>query len=343
MDRLSAFFDVIHQDPVLSQVKLIAEPWDVGPGGYQVGNFPILWSEWNGIYRDAMRDFWRGEASITDYAGRFSGSSDLYEDGRDPFASINFITAHDGFTLRDLVSYNEKHNEANQEDNQDGTDDNRSWNHGVEGPTDHPEIKALRLRQIRNFLTTMMLSHGTPMLLGGDEFGRSQGGNNNAWCQDSEISWFHWDFMPEQEELLAFTRRLIALRQEHNVFRRAAFLEGDEHEGSGLPDVWWFRADGHRMTQEDWDAGGQVLGVFLNGEEIPHRSQDGQPIRDDSFLLLVNGSGDDATFKLPNRRFGERWTCDICTADPNCDEEYDAVSEVTIISRSLKLLRRIES
>jgi glycogen operon protein len=343
VDRLSAFFDVIHQDPVLSQVKLIAEPWDVGPGGYQVGNFPILWSEWNGIYRDAMRDFWRGEASVTDYAGRFSGSSDLYEDGRDPFASINFITAHDGFTLRDLVSYNEKHNEANLEDNQDGTDDNRSWNHGVEGPTDDPEIKAVRMRQIRNFLTTMMLSHGTPMLLGGDEFGRTQGGNNNAWCQDSEISWFDWDWLPEQQELVDFTRRLIALRQEHAVFRRAAFLEGDEHEGSGLPDVWWFRDDGHRMTQEDWDAGGQVLGVFLNGDEIPHRSPDGAPIRDDSFLLLVNGSGEDAAFTLPNRRFGERWVCDIDTSDPACADEHDAKTDVQVISRSLKLLRRVST
>jgi glycogen operon protein len=223
----------------------------------------------------------------------------------------------------------------------DGTDDNRSWNHGVEGPTDDPEITAVRMRQIRNFLTTMMLSHGTPMLLGGDEFGRTQGGNNNAWCQDSEISWFHWDFIPEQEELLAFTRRLIELRQEHTVFRRAAFLVGDDLEGSGLPDVWWFRADGHRMTQEDWDAGGQVLGVFLNGAEIPHRSPDGKPIRDDSFLLLVNGSGEDATFTLPNRRFGDRWVCSISTADPECTDEYDAVSEVTIISRSLKLLRRV--
>jgi glycogen operon protein len=342
VDRLSAFFDVIHQDPVLSQVKLIAEPWDVGPGGYQVGNFPILWSEWNGIYRDAMRDFWRGEASVTDFAGRFSGSSDLYKDGRDPFASINFITAHDGFTMRDLVSYNEKHNEANQEDNQDGTDDNRSWNHGVEGPSDDPEIIAVRMRQIRNFLTTMMLSHGTPMLLGGDEFGRSQGGNNNAWCQDNEISWFDWDLLPEQEQLLAFTRKLIALRQEHPVFRRAAFLEGEEIEGSGLPDVWWFRPDGHRMTQEDWDGGGQVLGVFLNGDEIPERSPTGEPIRDDSFLLLVNGSGEDTEFTLPNRRFGERWVCDLDTADDGCEPaEVDAVGSVPVIARSLKLFRRI--
>jgi len=344
VDRLSAFFDTIHQDPILSQVKLIAEPWDVGPGGYQVGNFPILWSEWNGIYRDAMRDFWRGEASVTDFAGRFSGSSDLYEDGRDPFASINFITAHDGFTLRDLVSYDEKHNEANLEDNQDGTDDNRSWNHGAEGPTDDPEIQALRMRQIRNFLTTMFLSHGTPMLLGGDEFGRTQHGSNNAWCQDNEISWYDWDLQPEQEALLEFTRRLIRLRQQHTVFRRSAFLEGDEHEGSGLPDVWWFRADGHRMTQEDWDAGGQVLGVFLNGEEIPHRSREGKPIRDDSFVLLVNGTHDPVEFSLPNARFGARWICDLDTEDPGCDrQEIEARGAVPLVAHSLKLYRRVTS
>ena len=236
VDRLSAFFDVIHQDPVLSQVKLIAEPWDVGPGGYQVGNFPVLWSEWNGIYRDTMRDFWRGEAHVGEFAQRLTGSSDLYQDdGRHPFASINFITAHDGFTLRDLVSYNEKHNEANKEGNRDGTDDNRSWNCGVEGPTDDPEINELRARQQRNFLATLLLSQGTPMLLGGDEFGRTQGGNNNGWCQDSEISWFDWSLLETNADLLAFTRKLIALRRAHAVFRRRQFLFGREIEGSGLP------------------------------------------------------------------------------------------------------------
>ena len=226
VDRLSAFFDVIHQDPVLSQVKLIAEPWDVGPGGYQVGNFPVLWSEWNGIYRDVMRDFWRGQASVGEFASRLTGSSDLYEDdGRHPFASINFITAHDGFTLRDLVSYNEKHNEANLEDNRDGTDDNRSWNCGVEGETDDPEINALRARQQRNFLATLFLSQGTPMLLGGDEFSRTQRGNNNAWCQDNEISWFGWD--EADEDMLAFVRKLIVLRRAHPVFRRRQYLQRD--------------------------------------------------------------------------------------------------------------------
>ncbi|MDQ1449699.1 MAG: isoamylase, partial [Actinomycetota bacterium] len=237
VDRLSAFFDIIHQDPVLSQVKLIAEPWDVGPGGYQVGNFPILWSEWNGIYRDTMRDFWRGQSSLAEFASRFGGSADLYQtDGRRPFASINFITAHDGFTLRDLVSYNEKHNEANGEHNKDGTDDNRSWNCGVEGPTDDPSVNALRARQQRNFLATLFLSQGVPMLLGGDEFGRTQGGNNNAWCQDNEISWFDWNFDERGQKLLAFTKRLIALRRDHPVFRRRQFLEGSDPEGSGLPD-----------------------------------------------------------------------------------------------------------
>ncbi|MGN6170298.1 MAG: glycogen debranching protein GlgX, partial [Solirubrobacteraceae bacterium] len=229
VDRLSAFFDVIHQDPVLSQVKLIAEPWDVGPGGYQVGNFPVLWSEWNGVYRDSVRDFWRGHTTCGEFAERLAGSSDLYEaDGREPFASINFITAHDGFTLADLVSYEHKHNEANQEDNQDGTDDNRSWNCGAEGNTDDPEILALRARQQRNFLTTLFVSQGTPMLLGGDERGRTQFGNNNTWCQDNEISWYGWTDRPETSALRDFTRRLIALRRDHPVFRRETFLRGQE-------------------------------------------------------------------------------------------------------------------
>src|SRR4029453_988451 len=232
VDRLSAFFDTIHQDPVLSQVKLIAEPWDVGPGGYQVGNFPVLWSEWNGIYRDVMRDFWRGQASVADFASRLTGSSDLYEDdGRHPVASINFITAHDGFTLRDLVSYNSKHNEANKEGNRDGTDDNRSWNCGVEGPTDDPEGLALRARQQRNFLATLLLSQGTPMLLGGDEFGRTQGGNNNGWCQDNEVSWFDWSLLETNSETYEFSRKLIRIRHEHPVFRRRQFLHGTDEEG----------------------------------------------------------------------------------------------------------------
>jgi isoamylase len=343
VDRLSAFFDTIHQDPVLSQVKLIAEPWDVGPGGYQVGNFPVLWSEWNGIYRDAMRDFWRGSAGPDAFAARFTGSADLYEeDGRDPFASINFITAHDGFTLRDLVSFNEKHNEANMEGNRDGTDDNRSWNCGAEGPTDDPGIQALRARQIRNFLTTLVLSHGTPMILGGDELGRTQGGNNNGWCQDSEISWFDWHLGPEQQQLLEFTRRLIELRQSHPVFHRSSFLVGEEMEGSGLPDAWWFRPDGNKMTGNDWRSGHPVVGLFLNGEEIPYRNRRGEKITDDSFLILVNAHHEDETFRLPVRRFGGCWAVEIATsADFDEGARFDAHTEVPIQSRSMTVLRRV--
>jgi isoamylase len=343
VDRLSAFFDTIHQDPVLSQVKLIAEPWDVGPGGYQVGNFPVLWSEWNGIYRDTMRDFWRGQAGVADFAARFTGSSDLYEsDGRHPFASVNFITAHDGFTLRDLVSFNEKHNEANLEDNHDGTDDNRSWNCGVEGETDDPEVNRLRIRQQRNFLATLMLSLGTPMILGGDEFGRTQGGNNNAWCQDSEISWFHWELDEQQEDLLAFTRRLIRLRRTHPAFRRTRFLLGDEREGSGLPDVWWFRPDGRRMTQRDWNRDEtRVLGVFLNGDELREVTPDGVPVIDDSFLLLFNAGHEDVAFRLPAQRFGARWAVVLTTGDKERrDEEIGASSPCHVEARSMLVLRR---
>ncbi|HEX6788944.1 MAG TPA: glycogen debranching protein GlgX [Gaiellaceae bacterium] len=340
VDRLSAFFDTIHQDPVLSQVKLIAEPWDVGPGGYQVGNFPVLWAEWNGLYRDTMRDFWRAQSNVAQFASRFTGSSDLYQsDGRAPFASINFITAHDGFTLRDLVSYNDKHNEANGEDNRDGTDDNRSWNHGAEGPTDDPEINALRARQQRNFLATLFLSQGVPMLLGGDEFGRSQNGNNNAWCQDSELSWFRWG--EADEELIDFVRRLIVLRQEHPVFRRRTFLTGGESKGSGLPDVWWFRPDGRRMTQKDWQRpDAHTLGVFLNGAEIPERTPDGADVEDASFLLLFNAYGEPITFTLPTRRFGARWDVELTTSNGLPDGPCQARSQVTLEGRSLVLLRR---
>jgi glycogen operon protein len=340
VDRLSAFFDTIHQDPTLSQVKLIAEPWDVGPGGYQVGNFPVLWSEWNGIYRDVVRDFWRGQASVADFASRITGSSDLYEDdGRHPFASINFITAHDGFTLRDLVSYNEKHNEANKEGNRDGTDDNRSWNHGAEGETGDPAVNTLRARQQRNFLATLLLSQGTPMLLGGDEFGRSQGGNNNAWCQDSEISWFDWEAV--DEELLEFSRRLVGLRREHPVFRRRQYLHGTEEEGSGLPDVWWFRPDGRRMTKSDWEDGGsRLLGMFLNGEEIATPGQRGERIVDDSFVLLFNAGHEHADFTLPPVRFGAEWQCEL-RSDGEQGATYAAADAVPLPSRSLVLLRRV--
>jgi isoamylase len=348
VDRLSAFFDVIHQDPVLSQVKLIAEPWDVGPGGYQVGNFPVLWSEWNGIYRDTVRDFWRGEASVAEFASRFTGSSDLYEsDGRDPFASINFVTAHDGFTLRDLVSYNSKHNEANQEDNQDGTDDNRSWNSGVEGETDDPEINNLRRRRQRSLLTTLLLSHGVPMLLGGDEFGRTQGGNNNTWCQDNELSWYGWALREGQTEQLEFTQRLIALRRAHPVFCRSAFLTGTSRFGSGLPDVWWFRPDGRRMTQRDWNQGhARALGAFLNGEEIADRNEHGERARDDSFLVLFNAHHEPIEFVLPVRRFGLAWTHELCTMDPGIEsgaDRHGPRGRVEVGARSVKLLRRLEA
>ena len=344
VDRLSAFFDVIHQDPVLSQVKLIAEPWDVGPGGYQVGNFPVLWSEWNGIYRDTMRDFWRGEAQVGDFASRLTGSSDLYQDdGRHPFASINFITAHDGFTLRDLVSYNSKHNEANLEDNRDGTDDNRSWNHGHEGETPDPVINDLRARQQRNFLATLLLSQGTPMLLGGDEFGRTQGGNNNAWCQDSEISWFDWELAERNAGLREFTQKLIALRRAHAVFRRRSFLFGRELEGSGLPDVAWFRSDGARMEDGDWTESDAVLGVFLNGEEIRTPDARGRQVLDESFVMLFNGHHDDCVFTLPGAEFGERWALVLDTARPELEPaavELPAGGETDLVSRSIVLLRR---
>jgi glycogen operon protein len=337
VDRLSAFFDIVYQDPILSQVKLIAEPWDVGPGGYQVGNFPILWSEWNGIYRDTMRDFWRGAAPLRDFASRFGGSADLYEnDGRQPFASINFVTAHDGFTLHDLVSFNEKHNEANGEENRDGTDDNRSWNCGAEGPTDDPAVRDLRGRQQRNFLTTLFLSQGVPMLLGGDELGRTQGGNNNAWCQDNDISWFDWTSV--DHDLREFTQRLIALRLAHPVFRRTKFLEGT---GTVLPDVWWMRPDGRRMTRRDWDnTESRAIGVFLNGDELRDETTHGEEIRDDSFLLLFNAHYEDISFRLPARRFGTRWAIELSTGSCHAERLVPG-SEVGVQSRSVAILRRV--
>ena len=345
VDRLSTFFDTIHQDPVLSQVKLIAEPWDVGPGGYQVGNFPILWGEWNGLYRDCVRDFWRGESGLAEFAQRFTGSSDLYQsDGRKPGASINFVTAHDGFTLNDLVSYNEKHNEANLEDNRDGTDDNRSWNCGVEGPTEEAEVNRLRERQMRNFLTTLFLSQGVPMLLGGDEFARTQHGNNNAYCQDNEISWFHWELDERQERLLRFTRQLLHFRAAHPVFRRTQFLAGDSPLGSGLPDSWWFRADGRKMTRRDWGDGElRSIGLFLNGDEIPTRTRQGDQVTDESFLILFNSHHEPVTFQLPPRRFGQRWKLELSTAEPDIAEgelNFPARAEVTVEARSIVLLRR---
>jgi isoamylase len=339
VDRLSAFFDTIHQDPVISQVKLIAEPWDVGPGGYQVGNFPVLWAEWNGKYRDSIRDFWRGHGNVGEFAQRFTGSADLYQDdGRTPFASINFVTAHDGFTLRDLVSYNEKHNEANGEENEDGTDDNRSWNHGVEGETGDPAVQALRARQQRNFLATLLLSQGVPMLLGGDELGRTQQGNNNAWCQDNELSWLDWE--GADDALREFAQRLISLRREHPAFRRSSFLTGSAGE-SGLPDAWWFRIDGRRMTQRDWTAAEpRTLGLFLNGAEIRARTEHGEPIADDSFLLLFNAHSEPAVFTLPTRRFGAWWEVELATGETP-ETRLAARAPVRVQEHSLTLLRRV--
>jgi glycogen operon protein len=342
VDKLSAFFDVIHQDPVLSQVKLIAEPWDVGPGGYQVGNFPVLWAEWNGKYRDCVRDFWRGQGNLGELASRFTGSSDLYQDdGRRPSASINFVTCHDGFTLNDLVSYNRKHNEANGEGGQDGSDDNRSWNCGVEGPTSDPALLALRERQERNFLATLFLSQGVPMLLGGDELGRTQCGNNNAWCQDNEISWFEWELDERGKRLLSFTRRLIELRRSHPLLHRSHFFAGRTINGSGLPDIWWFRPDGRRMAQHDWQANAPTLGAFLNGHEIPDRTPDGDHVTDDSFLVLFNAGAEPVTFRLPPARFGRYWALELSTFDPDAEPvTYRHRQDVELQPRSLMLLRR---
>ena len=346
VDRLSAFFDVIHQDPVLSQVKLIAEPWDVGPGGYQVGNFPILWSEWNGMYRDTMRDFWRGHTAVAEFARRFTGSSDLYQDdGRHPSASVNFVTCHDGFTLRDLVSYDRKHNEANLEDNRDGSDDNRSWNCGAEGETDDPEVNRLRDRQTRNFLATLLLSQGTPMLLAGDELRNTQRGNNNAYCQDNEISWLDWELDERVRGIQEFTKRLLRLRAEHPVFRRSAFLTGESLQGSGAPDIWWFRPDGRRMTQADWARGDAfALGAFLNGAEIPTLDPYGEPIVDESFIVLFNAWREPVTFVLPPARFGRRWAHELSTAEPELPPNgttLPARAAVPLEGRSLRVLRRV--
>jgi glycogen operon protein len=343
-DTRSGFFDVIGQDPVLSQVKLIAEPWDVEPGGYQVGNFPAPWSEWNGRYRDAVRDFWREQLGVGEFASRFTGSSDLYQaGGRGPYASVNFVTAHDGFTLRDLVSYDGKHNEANGEDNRDGSDDNRSWNCGVEGPTDDPEILTLRERQQRNLLITLLLSQGIPMMLAGDEFGRSQDGNNNAWCQDNEISWLDWRHESWQLALRDFARRVIALRREHPVFRRGRFFDGPS-VGEPPPDVWWFRPDGRRMTQRDWKRGdAYAIGVFLNGEKLRETDEHGEPILDSSFLVLFNAYHEDVEFRLPNASFGSSWELVLSTAEPELgagEQRLSPRERIALPARSTLVLER---
>jgi isoamylase len=329
VDRLSAFFDLIQQDPIVSQVKLIAEPWDVGEGGYQVGNFPPHWSEWNGKYRDTVRDYWRGEqATIAEFASRFTGSSDLYEsDSRHPVASINFITAHDGFTLNDLVSYNDKHNEANGEDNNDGESHNRSWNCGAEGPSDDPEVIALRRRQQRNFLTTLFLSQGVPMLLMGDEVSRTQGGNNNAYCQDNEISWFDWDDVEANEDTLSFVRRLSRLRADHPVFRRRRWFSGRSIRGPGAEadragDIAWLRPDATPMTDEDWEQGhAKSLAVVLNGEALEWPGPRGEKVVDDNFMIVFNAHHEDLPWTVPGAPWAEAWVPVLDTAHPSLGTE----------------------
>ncbi|MFC8351045.1 glycogen debranching protein GlgX [Streptomyces sp. NPDC057280] len=347
VDRLSAFFDLIQQDPVISRVKLIAEPWDVGEGGYQVGNFPPLWSEWNGKYRDTVRDFWRGQpGSLGEFASRLTGSSDLYQRSRRrPRASVNFVTAHDGFTLRDLVSYNDKHNEANGEGNRDGESTNRSWNCGAEGETRDPRILELRARQQRNFIATLLLSQGIPMLSHGDELGRTQRGNNNAYCQDNDVSWIDWRLTGDQRDLADFTRYVVALRAAHPVLRRRRFFRGETvtYAGQPLPDLVWFAPDGREMTDGDWlrpDA--HSVGAFLNGDAIAEPDSCGRPVVDDSFLLLLNSYWEPVDFRLPEPAYGERWTTLIDTAEPQgADEvEHKAESVVTVRARSLVLLSR---
>ncbi|KZX22785.1 glycogen debranching protein GlgX [Rathayibacter tanaceti] len=344
VDRLSTFFELVQQDPVVSQVKLIAEPWDVGPGGYQVGNFPPQWTEWNGKYRDTVRDFWRGEPStLGEFASRLTGSADLYaHSGRYPVASINFVTAHDGFTLRDLVSYNEKHNDANGEDGNDGESHNRSWNHGVEGPTDDPRVLALRARQQRNFLATMLISQGVPMILHGDELGRTQNGNNNTYAQDSELTWVDWAHA--DRPLLEFTAALIRLRAEHPTFRRMRFFDGRpvlRGTGEPLPDIVWFTAAGTEMAPSDWDSGlGRSVGIYLNGNGIRERDQRGRPVTDDSFLLYFNADDVDVEFSIPSDEYALAWSVLVDTAGAEADSiPRPAGATLTVQAKSLVILQ----
>ncbi|WP_305786857.1 glycogen debranching protein GlgX [Symbioplanes lichenis] len=347
VDRLSTFFEVVQQDPVVGQVKLIAEPWDVGPGGYQVGNFPPNWTEWNGKYRDTVRDFWRGEpATLAEFASRITGSADLYQDdGRKPFHSINFVTAHDGFTLNDLVSYNDKHNEANGEENRDGESHNRSWNCGTEGPSDDKGVLQLRAKQRRNFLATLMLSQGVPMISHGDELGRTQGGNNNAYCQDNEISWIDWD--NADETLLEFTRKLTAFRHRHQVFQRRRFFTGlpvtARGGGDPLPDLEWFTPDGRQMAGDDWGNDfGRAVALFVNGEGIRERGQYGQRHVDSSFLLFFNAHDAPIEFHTPPAEYGEKWEKVIETAEPSPDRPnvVEAGNTILVPDRSLIVLDR---
>jgi isoamylase len=351
VDRLSAFFDIVQQDPVISQVKLIAEPWDVGDGGYQVGNFPPLWTEWNGKYRDTVRDFWRSEPStLGEFASRITGSSDLYqEDGRHPIASINFVTAHDGFTLRDLVSYNEKHNDANGEDNKDGESHNRSWNCGVEGETDKEDVLTLRARQQRNFITTMMLSQGVPMLSHGDEFGRTQKGNNNVYCQDNELAWINWKLDQAQTDLVTFTQRVIQLRHEHPVFRRRRFFTGEAAKGgqSDVGDIAWFTPGGALMGEGDWHQSyARAVATFLNGERLLAPDKRGRKMIDDSFLILFNAHYEDIQFTLPSQEYGAWWSVILDTAEDDGGghaeggDTYSPRELLHVVARSVVVLRR---
>ncbi|CAN5382165.1 glycogen debranching protein GlgX [soil metagenome] len=342
VDKLSTFFELVQQDPIVSQVKLIAEPWDVGPGGYQVGNFPPHWTEWNGKYRDTVRDFWRGEpATVGEFAERLGGSADLYEgEGRRPVASINFVTAHDGFTLNDLVSYNEKHNEANGEDGNDGESSNRSWNMGAEGPTDDDAVNELRARQKRNFLATLLLSQGVPMIAHGDELGRTQQGNNNTYAHDSELSWIHWD--EADHDLVEFTAGLTRLRAKHPTFRRVRFFNGrpvTRGAGEPLPDIEWLNTDGAPMTDEDWDTPFvKAAGVFLNGQGIRGRDARGNRITDDNVLLYFNASETEVDFQLPAEEYGAKWEIVVDTAAGASDEHVPAGSPLHVVSRSMVVL-----
>ena len=347
VSKLSGFFDIIHQDPILSQVKLIAEPWDVGEGGYQVGNFPVLWTEWNGKYRDCIRKYWKGdEGKIGEFAARLTGSSDLYQhDGKRPYASINFITAHDGFSLYDLVSYNEKHNDANGEGNNDGDTNNNSWNCGAEGPTEDEDIKALRRRQMRNFLATMMLSQGVPMLTGGDEFALTHNGNNNVYCQDNELSWFPWDRSPEQEALTGFVSELIRFRREHPVFRRPKFFQGRPIRGTETKDIMWLNPSGREMTDDEWSNGfARSVGVLLYGQTMDVRDTRGNPITDDTFVLFFNAHHEPVPFKLPrikSSRAGWEMLIDTNQESGFLSDKphHQAADEIAVPARSLVVLR----
>jgi isoamylase len=349
VDRLGAFFDVILQDPVLNRVKLIAEPWDLGEGGYQVGNFPPGWAEWNDRYRDTMRAFWKGDGGlIGEFARRLTGSSDLYgRSGRRPYASINFITAHDGFTLRDLVSYNDKHNEANGEDNRDGHNHNLSWNCGVEGPTDDPQINRLRAQQSRNFIATLLLSQGVPMITAGDEIGRTQNGNNNAYCQDNETSWIDWSLDGDRERLLAFTRRMIALRRAHPTFRRRDFFQGRPIYGSDVKDIVWLRPDGDEMTQHEWESEhARALAVYLAGAGLAEVDSRGRPLADDDFVLLFNASAEPVEFRIPERLGAGRWlvVLDTAHADGLCEDgAVEAGGAYALAARAVAVLTLLQA